>query len=86
MAGVTDVIPQYNQGFEQGAEAHIKYRLCNSAEVMLTQLSHGADKGYFFLNISLYNLLQIFVTAQIIKIYDSCSYQYIHRLIDLPYI
>ena len=45
MAGVTGAVPLYNQKTEQESEAHVKYKLCNSAEVMLTQLSHCADKG-----------------------------------------
>ena len=56
MAGVTGAVPLYNQKTEQESEAHVKYKLCNSAEVMLTQLSHCADKGEGIEVIKLYDL------------------------------
>ena len=43
MATLSPVVPGYSE--EQNTVQHTKFRLLNSAEVLLTQLSKAADKG-----------------------------------------
>ena len=44
MATLTPVVPGYGNE-EQNTTQHTKFKLLNSAEVLLTQLSKCADKG-----------------------------------------